>query len=62
MLLIDKCRELVKKFRQNDPVYSCEVYKSEGCSHVDGFLCDMKSCTIRFEWMGNKSDKELKLN
>lgn len=59
MLLIDKCRQLVKKWRAKDPVYSCEVYKSEGCAHVDNPLCDMKTCTIRFEWMSNESDAEL---
>ena len=32
--------------RSNDPVYSCEVYNSQGCSHVDGFLCDMATCDI----------------
>lgn len=31
----------------NDPVKHCEVYKSIGCSHVDGFLCDMDTCDIR---------------
>ena len=29
-----------------DPVKSCEVYKESGCAHVDGFLCNMKKCTI----------------
>lgn len=33
-----------------DPVYSCDVYKKEGCSHVDGYLCDMKTCTILKEY------------
>ena len=36
----------VKQVRAKDPVYSCEVYKKEGCSHVDGFLCDMEKCEI----------------
>jgi len=27
-----------------DPVRHCDLYKSEGCAHVDGFLCDMKTC------------------
>jgi hypothetical protein len=22
------------------------VYKTEGCTHVDGFLCNMPTCTI----------------
>lgn len=27
-------------------VKKCEVYKKEGCVHVDGYLCDMKNCII----------------
>ena len=27
-----------KDFRVNDPVYNCEVYMTEGCSHIDGML------------------------
>ncbi len=30
--------------RKNDPVHCCEAYKTEGCVHVDGPLCDMKTC------------------
>lgn len=31
----------------NDPIAHCEVYKSKGCAHVDGMMCNMKTCTIR---------------
>jgi hypothetical protein len=27
-----------------DPVKTCVTYKEHGCSHVDGFLCDPKTC------------------
>ena len=30
-----------------DPVFSCEVYKNKGCSHIDGPLCCMKTCKTR---------------
>lgn len=36
----------------DDPVRHCEVYKSEGCAHVDGFLCDMATCEIRASRLG----------
>ena len=29
-----------------DPVKHCDSYKDRGCSHVDGFLCDMSTCEI----------------
>lgn len=29
----------------SDPVKDCPIYKSEqGCAHVDGMICDIKSC------------------
>lgn len=30
----------------DDPIKHCEVYIDHGCSHVDGFLCDIKTCPI----------------
>lgn len=35
----------------NDPVRGCEVYKNNGCSHVDGYLCDYPDCSIRKNYM-----------
>ena len=32
--------------RENDPVYKCDLYKDQGCSHVDGFLCDYPDCEM----------------
>lgn len=32
--------------RSNDPVYSCSYHKEHKCSHVDGYLCEMKTCNI----------------
>ena len=29
-----------------DPVNHCNVYKTVGCAHVDGMLCDMRTCEI----------------
>ena len=29
-----------------DPVKHCNVYKLVGCAHVDGALCNMKTCEI----------------
>ena len=39
-------KQWINKLKANDPVYSCPVYKSEGCSHVDGLLCDFPECDI----------------
>lgn len=38
---------IVKVFQpsssKDDPVKHCEVYKKEGCAHVDGPLCNMST-------------------
>ena len=31
---------------KNDPVKHCRLYKDEGCSHVDGMLCDFPKCDM----------------
>jgi hypothetical protein len=31
----------------NDPVWNCKVHRTVGCAHVDGPLCDMRTCNIR---------------
>lgn len=33
--------------KKKDPVKNCEVYKQEGCSHVDGVLCEFDTCEVR---------------
>ena len=42
--VIDK--EIDKSKRNLDPVKHCKVYKANGCAHVDGFMCNMKTCNI----------------
>ena len=37
-----------------DPVRSCDLYKEEGCPHVDGLLCDMQRCRMRKEHLLKK--------
>ena len=38
-----------------DPVKHCDVYKEDGCAHVDGYLCDFETCDIRLEWAEKKN-------
>jgi hypothetical protein len=33
-----------KNKTNDDPLKSCSIYKNEGCSHVDGMLCNTKKC------------------
>ena len=48
-----------KKLRSNDPVYSCPVYNRHGCSHVDGMLCEMKTCSILNEYKLRELEQQL---
>ena len=48
-----------KNLRNTDPVYSCIVYKRHGCSHVDGFLCDIKTCNILEEYKLRELEQQL---
>ena len=52
MKLIKKIFKFFKNIRLTDPLYSCEVYKENKCSHIDGYLCDMKTCIILKEKRG----------
>jgi len=38
----------------DDPVKRCEVYRGIGCTHVDGYLCDMETCDIRQKFLLEK--------
>lgn len=29
-----------------DPLIHCDLYREHGCTHLDGFLCDVRSCTM----------------
>lgn len=39
--------------RVHDPVYSCRLYKKQGCAHVDGFLCHYPQCPCLQEYLIN---------
>lgn len=37
---------IIKELRSIDPVKHCAVYKTVGCAHVDGMLCNVRTCNI----------------
>lgn len=43
--------------RKDDPVRHCDVYKKEGCTHVDGMLCNMKTCDILINFREKNSEQ-----
>lgn len=44
----------LKYIHINDPVKKCELFKANGCSHVDGFLCDFPNCIINKKFKNDK--------
>ncbi len=49
----------LKNIRKNDPVHRCLVFKRHGCCHVDGILCDMKTCSILEEYKLRELEQQL---
>lgn len=39
-----------------DPCRDCELYKEEGCAHVDGYLCKVETCEILKMWLLEKEN------
>ena len=54
MNIFKKIKRLYYRFRNSDPVKNCPVYHEQGCSHVDGMLCDFPDCRIYHEYMGHE--------
>lgn len=48
--------ELTIRLSKDDPVKNCEVHKEEGCTHVDGYLCEMETCDILENFRKKRSD------
>ena len=48
---LGKILKLLKSIKDDDPLYSCMVYKDLGCSHIDGFLCDFPDCSMNKKYL-----------
>lgn len=55
MTIVAFIRKVRKIFTgHTDPAKNCGFYKSFGCSHVDGPLCDFPRCSMLKEWYKKK--------
>lgn len=43
-----------------DPVRDCHLYNEQGCSHVDGLLCDFPECSMEHKYIISKPDVNVK--
>jgi DNA-directed RNA polymerase subunit RPC12/RpoP len=43
----------LKNSTKTDPVFHCPVYKKDGCSHVDGMMCDFPYCHVLKDYVAN---------
>ncbi len=51
--LINKVKtffRITAEYQQTDPLHYCEFHKQVGCTHVDGFLCDVNTCNTRTDY------------
>ena len=52
--MIKKIIKYIKEFKfSKDPLRYCDVYKINRCCHVDGFLCDVDTCSTLKEYKKN---------
>ena len=56
---VQRLIENLEKAIMSDPVRYCEVYRDIGCTHVDGYLCDMRTCDIRQKFLLEKNFESL---
>ena len=46
---MNKLIQMLFPWSKDDPVLHCNVYKTVGCTHVDGMLCNMKTCDVKVQ-------------
>jgi len=56
ILAMNIFKRIYELMNRNDPVKCCEIYKTIGCSHVDGLICDMKTCKELKQWRNNHDE------
>lgn len=44
---MNKLMQFIFPWSKDDPVRHCNVYKTVGCAHVDGMLCNLKTCDVQ---------------
>lgn len=50
-----------KRINQNDPALNCVVHNTDGCSHIDGMLCDFPKCEMDLKKLKELFDLEIEL-
>ena len=56
-MFIKKIIKFFKELELGNPVKYCEVYKNEGCCHVDGLLCDYPNCSILEDYKSKENER-----
>lgn len=53
MKIFDKIKSFIDTVNTQDPIKHCTLYKKEGCSFVDGPLCDYPYCQMNKKFISN---------
>ena len=56
---LDRIIDIFSKYKENDPVKNCNVYKTAGCAHVDGLLCNMETCNIKISVTTKQTEQSI---
>ena len=60
-IIIKRIKRFFFRLKNSDPLYHCLVWKNEGCSHVDGLLCDYPKCEMLKEYRKNGNTNKERL-
>ena len=53
MKIIDRLKSFIDAINTQDPIKHCTLYKKEGCSFVDGPLCDYPYCQMNKKFISD---------
>lgn len=53
MNIIKRIKRIWYRFKNRDAIYSCPIYKSQGCAHADSPICIPYDCDIINKYMGS---------
>lgn len=44
--IIKYIKQFANRFKLDDPLWHCGLFREKGCSHIDGPLCDFPNCRM----------------
>ena len=48
--ILRRIKVFANRFNMDDPVKYCNLFKTHGCAHVDGPLCNFPNCQMHYAY------------